>query len=286
MAHEAPSSTAVLFRTRRAGRVIEEALSREGIKYHVLGGSSYWQSPEVKSAVAWIGLSQYPADHLLAAAIRSPFHPAKYLPKQKLLARVKELKTDDQGYWHFLTQEPHQLVEHRNLGSISEFVQFVHSLQRYRNLRAGEAAKQILTALRAFDHYSEEELSADSDPVENLTDLVKIADRFSTVKEFLDHARKVTAASKTKKGVCLSTIHQSKGLQFTHVVLVACQEGVLPHAKSDDLEGERNCYFVACSRAEKTLTITYSGAMSPFLKVSKPDDSERMPELQQCVASN
>lgn len=255
------STICVLSRTNRHLRGIEEALGAAGIPYHLLSKSGFYSQPEIRSSLAIIQCAVYPSNAGLSGAIRSPFWPAKYLPKTKLLARLKELDTD---YWPLLTQNPGTLVESKNVESVRNFVQFIHGLSRYRGLLAGEATKKILMDLRAFDYYAEEE-SADNSPVDNLRDLVKIADRFPDLKSFLDYARKVSAASKTKRGVCLATIHASKGTEYDRVYLIGCQEGLMPHAKATDEQEEANLFFVACSRSAQELFISYSGAPSKFL---------------------
>ena len=260
-------STAILCRTNLGLRIYEQLLSDEGIKYHLVGRAGYWAQPEVKSILSYVSCAWYPSDAAISGALRAPFWPSKFLPKTKLAARLKELKDDANGYWHFLTRESYSLVENKNLSALQEFTRFVGSLSRYRDLKAGEAVKQIILALKAYDYLAEEE-TIDNDPVANIKELEKTAARFSTLKEFLDYCRKVTAASKSKAGVALSTIHGAKGLEFRTVYLVQCSDGILPHAKSNDLGGERNCYFVGCSRAERELVITYSGQPSIFLEAS------------------
>jgi DNA helicase-2/ATP-dependent DNA helicase PcrA len=260
------NSTAILARTNRATREVEAALGAANIPYYLLNRCGFWQQIEIKSGLAFCGASLYPADHLIAGMLHSPFWPVKYLPKSKLLPRLKELQTDKQpSYWHLLTQEPRSLVEEKNLKSVSEFTQFVHSLSRYKDLSAGEAVKQILLALRAWDFYANVD-EIDNSPVENLTELVKIASRFQTLREFLDYARKVSAVSKRKTGVAVGTVHSGKGLEWQRVFLIGCQAGLMPHEKATDLDEERSIFFVACSRAERELHISYSGQPSPFLK--------------------
>jgi len=63
--------------------------------------------------------------------------------------------------------------------------------------------------------------------------------------------------------VALSTIHRSKGLEFHHVVAVGWAEGQLPHynATSEaEIAEEQRLAYVALSRAEQTLLITWSRA--------------------------
>ena len=61
--------------------------------------------------------------------------------------------------------------------------------------------------------------------------------------------------------VALSTIHRAKGLEFQHVVAVGWAEGQLPHYNATTLEEiaeEQRLAYVALSRAEQTLLITWS----------------------------
>jgi DNA helicase-2/ATP-dependent DNA helicase PcrA len=259
-------TTAILSRTNLGLRIFESLLTEQGIKYHLVGRAGYWSQPEVRSVLSYLSCAWYPSDAALGGAIRAPFWPSKFLPKSKLCARLKELKDDCDNYWHFLTKEPWSLVENKNLSALQDFTRFVGSLVRYRDLKAGEAVKQILMSLRAYDYLAEEEACIDNDPVLNIKELEKTAARFATLKEFLDYCRKVTAASKSKTGIALSTIHGAKGLEFHTVYVVQCSEGVLPHVKSTDLDGERNCFFVGASRAERELILTYSGRPSIFLE--------------------
>lgn len=259
-------TTAVLARTNRHLRNLEEALGRESVPYYLLGKSGFYSQPEVRAALAYLQCAIYPSDAALGGAMRAPFHPSKYLPKTKIAARLKELPTDKEpSFWHLLTKQPHILVDSKNLEALTSFTRYIGQLSRYKFLPAGEATKKILLDLRAFDYYAEEE-SIDNSPVDNLTDLCKIADRFPDLKGFLDYARKVSAASKTKKGVAIGTLHSSKGLEFSTVFFIGCQEGLVPHAKSTDDAEERNLLFVGASRAERNLYITYSGAPSRYLK--------------------
>lgn len=72
------------------------------------------------------------------------------------------------------------------------------------------------------------------------------------------------SAPKNDAIVCM-TVHQSKGLQFNHVYLIAMAQGVFPSyralnngPKCMEIEEERRNYFVAITRSQKTLTLTCS----------------------------
>lgn len=260
-------SAAILSRTNRGLAAVEQALSAAEIPFHYINRSGFFAQPEIQASLAYLGACIFPANYLISGMLRSDFHPTKFLPKSKISTKLKELKSADEqvSYWSLMTKSPRELVDPRNLEALQHFVQFVHSLTRYRDLPPQDALKQVYTALKVGDHFAEYE-TIDNDPLANLSDLLKLAAKHRTIKEFLDFTRRVAAASRAKKGVSLSTIHGAKGLEWNQVYIVGCQEGQMPHSKATDLAEEKAIFFVGCSRAETRLTLTYAGPMSPFLK--------------------
>lgn len=73
---------------------------------------------------------------------------------------------------------------------------------------------------------------------------------------------KVDLIKKSLLPVTISTIHASKGLEFKHVFLIGCSEGLLPFGSvnrtQDANEEERRLMYVAITRAEATLHISYA----------------------------
>jgi superfamily I DNA/RNA helicase len=76
--------------------------------------------------------------------------------------------------------------------------------------------------------------------------------------------------------VCISTMHLAKGLEFWAVVVMACDEEVIPSqqrietvADEADLEDvyntERHLLYVACTRARDYLLVTSVAPASEFL---------------------
>ncbi len=61
--------------------------------------------------------------------------------------------------------------------------------------------------------------------------------------------------------VALATIHRAKGLEWQHVAVVGFAEGILPHFNNSsdaEIAEEQRLAYVALSRAESTLLITWS----------------------------
>jgi DNA helicase-2/ATP-dependent DNA helicase PcrA len=75
-------------------------------------------------------------------------------------------------------------------------------------------------------------------------------------------ADKKNETEEDKNKVVLMTIHAAKGLEFPYVYIVGLEENLFPSQMSltdrADLEEERRLFYVALTRAEKKVTISYS----------------------------
>jgi DNA helicase-2/ATP-dependent DNA helicase PcrA len=62
--------------------------------------------------------------------------------------------------------------------------------------------------------------------------------------------------------VSVMTLHMSKGLEFDHVFIAGCEEGLLPHARSfdeaRDIEEERRLLYVGITRARRQVVLSWS----------------------------
>ena len=70
---EEPARCAVLYRTNSQSRLVEEALRRYQIQYHMVGGFSFYDRAEVKDILSYMKLVQNPHDSIaLARSVNSP----------------------------------------------------------------------------------------------------------------------------------------------------------------------------------------------------------------------
>lgn len=130
------------------------------------------------------------------------------------------------------------------------------------------SADQVLSSL-IHDHnlleiYRHSGRPMESSPAENLNSIVKMAAGKGNITDFLDYLRKLTRARKSSKaGLTLSTVHQAKGREWNNVFVIGANQDTMPH-KEGTLAEESRIFFVACSRAAKTLEISYYKQMSQF----------------------
>ncbi len=99
---------------------------------------------------------------------------------------------------------------------------------------------------------------------------LEIADRlqqeskqYTDLQEFWAHLKKDWSepeADECTSNIRILTMHMAKGLEFERVFLPDCSEGIVPKGKNlkqSELEEERRLFYVAMTRAKKTLDILY-----------------------------
>lgn len=123
-----------------------------------------------------------------------------------------------------------------------------------------------------------DELETAAGPYKTILDFFKHIDQVrEEVKKSADKAGGSGLATSADKGVVLTTMHSSKGLEFDSVYIVGVNEGLVPYQVSEesklDIEEERRLLYVAITRAKKTLVVSSplkrfgkKIGPSPFLK--------------------
>ncbi|MBI2600615.1 UvrD-helicase domain-containing protein [Candidatus Daviesbacteria bacterium] len=107
--------------------------------------------------------------------------------------------------------------------------------------------------------------------VENVKELLSVAEEFPNLIEFLENAALVENGNLPKKAlkgkeevnaVTLMTLHSAKGLEFPIVFMIGMEEGLFPHSRSmldpNELEEERRLCYVGITRAKEKLFLTYT----------------------------
>ena len=94
--------------------------------------------------------------------------------------------------------------------------------------------------------------------VETVLAHAKTPDDFVKLTEKIDKF----ASGKGESPVNLSTVHSAKGLEYDTVIIIDCVEGEFPFGepeKDEQIQEERRLMYVAMTRAENEVIITYPG---------------------------
>lgn len=136
--------------------------------------------------------------------------------------------------------------------------QFVGYLYNVMDYRAG--------ALSYAAYCGKDESEVD----ELLDSLIDEAKQFNTMQEWADYAKtynkKLQEKRKNKEGICLSTYHSAKGLEWDYVFLIDCNEDMTPFKKAEspeEIEEERRLFYVAVTRARKGVRFTWVSDNGP-----------------------
>jgi DNA helicase-2/ATP-dependent DNA helicase PcrA len=274
LAREPADRVAVLYRTNFQSRQIEEALRRYGRKYLVVGGFSFYQRAEVKDVLAYLKVLRSPQDSVNLLRIINT--PARGIGKTTVEQVERFALERGLTVWSAMAR----LIEDQALGARAGAAlgAFRALIGRLAAEAEGQTLDQVLRAILEQTGYRKM-LENDASPeaesrLENLGELLNAATeaaaRGEGVTEFLDHAALVSEADALddRAAVSLLTAHNAKGLEFPVVFIAGLEEGLFPHSRSipvaSMLEEERRLCYVAMTRAQKRLFLTWARARRRF----------------------
>ncbi len=269
---------AILYRTNAQSRIFEESLRRMNIPYKVYGSLSFYQRKEIKDLLAYFRIIVNPwDDESLKGIINYPLGGIGKTSVDKLGAYAEKLDT---SIWEVLTHLE-QAGLGFNKGTLAKLQEFVRMIQGFRRqLHKMEAFDLAYTI--AIEAGVIRDLQADRTPetvskYENIEELLNGIKVFTDDPEregeadlatFLQEVTLMTEMEQEKEGdrnrVTIMTIHSAKGLEFKHLVIAGVEEELFPSQMSvdnpKDLEEERRLFYVALTRAEKSVLITFAAS--------------------------
>jgi DNA helicase-2/ATP-dependent DNA helicase PcrA len=265
-----PSSIAILYRTNFQSRSLEEAFLNFDVPYQLLG-LKFFERKEVKDVLSYLRLALNPGSNAdLGRVINTP---------TRGIGKVTMLKVME-GNRSSL-----------NAGALAKVKVFDDIMMDIAKVAVekplSETVKFIMKRSGIEDNLKEEGTEEALERIENLRELVTLASRFNdtepseAVELMLETAALQSDQDELKEkeeqnAVRLMTIHAAKGLEFAYVFITGLEEGLFPHERLDDgrtdQEEERRLFYVALTRAEKKLFLTYAHMRTIFgqQKVNMP----------------
>ena len=298
------SEFAILYRTNAQSRPLEEALRRQNIPYRIYGGLSFYQRKEIKDMLAYLRLIVNPTDE--EALRRIINYPTRGIGKTTLDRLYAWAGERNEPIWSLLTAMADQPAAPQGMNKV---VDFVFMIRGFQTLSTREDAYQV--AQHVSKHTGLHRLLVEDKSVEGISRMQNIEELLNAIREyteedevdpttgdvesrdrslagFLQHVALLTDADlesddDNDEKVSLMTIHQAKGLEFSHVYVAGMEETLFPSSMSlesrADLEEERRLFYVAITRAEKRLTLTYAQTRFRHGNFLWPEPSRFLSEL-------
>lgn len=264
---------AVLYRSNRQSRILEEAFLQSGLPYRIYGGLRFFERQEIKDALGYLRLLANRQDDVA-------FERVVNTPTRGIGDRTLEILRDiarkrTLTLWqatHLALEE--KLVQGRAASALLRFIELINALDNDTfELPLAEQTEFVIEHSGLKEMYQKEKGEKGEVRLENLDELVFAARDFQKPDEaeemsdliaFLTHASLEAGegqASPHQQCVDLMTLHSSKGLEFDRVFIVGMEEGLFPSGASGEegrIEEERRLAYVGITRARKKLTLCYA----------------------------
>jgi DNA helicase-2/ATP-dependent DNA helicase PcrA len=289
------SDFVILYRTNSQSRAMEESLRRLNIKYKIIGGLSFYQRKEIKDVLAYMRF-------VLNQNDEASFRRIINLPKRGIGDSTVDkiiVAANDHGIsiWEVI-QNAGSFLGGRAAGPIEDFVNMIKRFAiEVGRKDAYDAAFEIAKGSGLLRELYEDKT------VEGLSRHENVQELLNAIKEYVDDPEKtdkslgaflqdvslVTGQDEDKdkdpEKVTLMTIHMAKGLEFKYVYIVGLEEDLFPSqmmlSSRAELEEERRLFYVAITRAQKRLFLSYALTRYRFGRLKNCEPSRFLDDVDQ-----
>lgn len=278
---------AVMYRTNAHSRALEEAFIRATIPYQLVGGTRFYERREVKDVIAYLRLVHNPYDVVsFTRVVNVPGRGigAKTIAELErwaqrlgvpLYTALQIIAQQDSG-----SDAPASGVAHAERHAIGgrqakTLVEFLRMLDELMDIASKNNLSTLLDAVLEHTAYRRYLFAECEEPEAeerwaNVGELRNVAAEYDGLEpghalvSFLEDVALVSDADTIVEPgedsagrVTLITLHSAKGLEYPVVFITAMEEGVLPHMRSFDdqgqMEEERRLCYVGMTRAKERL---------------------------------
>jgi DNA helicase II / ATP-dependent DNA helicase PcrA len=289
---------AILYRTNAQSRTFEEALRKLNIKYRIIGGLSFYQRREIKDLIAYFRFVVNQNDE-------EAFKRIINLPKRGIgdttIAKIAITASEQQIPIWEVVSNIRKYQAGRFADTIEGFADLIKSFKimaESQKKDAYEVAAHIAKASGLLRELHEDKTVEGLSRYENVQELLNSIKEFvdnpdtseeeKTLSAFLQNVSLMTNADQDDPDgdndrVTMMTIHGAKGLEFNHVYVVGLEEDLFPSQmmlqSRADLEEERRLFYVAITRAEKKLMMSYAETRYQWGRLKPCEPSRFLDEI-------
>ena len=261
----------VLYRSHYHSIELQLELTRRNIPYRVQSGVRFFEQAHIKDVISYLRIIVNPRDELAWKRILKMIPSVGNVTANKIyesLAYAENPLT--------LAKREDFKYQPRSKGNWQNFVALLEKITSDDN--RNKPAKQIeLILTNGYEQYLEENYENAEARLEDLRGLAMYASRYDSTEDFLSElallsterfkepsaivGEDVIMGGEEDELLTLTSVHQAKGLEWKAVFLIWAAEGKFPSPRSlkeiDSEEEERRLWYVALTRAQDELYLTY-----------------------------
>ncbi len=261
---------AVLYRNHYDSVVLQGELVRRGIPYTVRSGLRFFEQAHIKDVLAHLRVVQNPRDEASwrrVLLLLPGIGPAKTAAIYQVLARSSD-PLSAVG-----SAEAMAAVPPRSKGMFAAFVSDL------RQIAATDPQHHPAAAIEAilkggYPATLRQKYDRPDNRIADIEQFAVLAARSESLEQLLAelllagdvYGMDSLAAPEPGEVLVISTVHQAKGLEWSHVYVIRLIEEGFPHRRAIDEPGgeeeERRIFYVAVSRAMNELFLSYPSTIT------------------------
>jgi DNA helicase-2/ATP-dependent DNA helicase PcrA len=262
---------AVMYRSHYHSIELQLELTRRNIPYRVQSGVRFFEQAHIKDVISYLRIIVNPRDELAWKRILKMIPSVGNATANKIYESLAYAENP-----FALVRREDFIYQPRSKSNWQAFVELLEKLTSDEN--RNRPAKQIeLILTNGYEQYLLENYENAESRLEDLRGLAMYAARYDTTEDFLSElallsterfkepqaivGEDVVMGGEEDELLTLTSVHQAKGLEWKAVFLIWAAEGKFPSPRSlreiDSEEEERRLWYVALTRAQDELYLTY-----------------------------
>jgi DNA helicase-2/ATP-dependent DNA helicase PcrA len=265
----------ILYRTNSQSRAIEDGCRRLSLQYRLVGNVRFYDRREIRDLMAYLRLIANPADdEAFRRAVGAPRRGVGDTTVEFLAERARQL-----GIPLLAASTDPSIVGDMRPAARTALAGFATMIAGFRErvteLSVDELLRELVIDTKYDEHLRAEGEEAARERLDNVRELISGAAEtvveeggevsITALDAFLQKAALVAdvdALDGDGDALTMMTMHNAKGLEFPIVFVTGLEDGLFPLARSYEdpalLEEERRLFYVAITRAEATLFLSYA----------------------------
>ena len=255
---------AVLYRAHYHSMEVQLEFTRRGIPFVITSGLRFFEQAHIKDVAAFLKFAVNPRDETAFKRMVKLFPGVGPKSAESLWSHANARLDGRRDFSQLREVRPPAKAQE----SWEQFVLTMMELAPSSGTLAPWAMIESV-AFAIYDDYMKSKFANYEARREDINTLSAFARQFDSAEDFLSQLALLGAVETAdafrgeaeSEKVTLSTIHQSKGLEWKVVFLIWLTEGMFPSARSvenpEALEEERRLFYVGLTRCRDELYVTY-----------------------------